>query len=177
MSGDVAAQSELRSEPSSDRTKIRIEDLEVIYQRPDGSTTRAVDRVSLDVPPGTFLTLIGPSGCGKTSLLNAIGGLVRPSGGRVLIDDALVRGPQPKKCAYIFQDFALFPWRTALGNVEVALEFQRMRRHDRRERALAALETVGLAGIADRYPRELSGGMKQGSRSRARSCPSRTFSC
>ncbi|HZD65102.1 MAG TPA: ABC transporter ATP-binding protein [Acidimicrobiales bacterium] len=143
------------------RPKVRIDDLEVTYQRPDGTTTKAVDHVDLTVGEGEFLTLIGPSGCGKTSLLNAIGGLVRPSRGRVVLDDTVVEGPLPQRFAFIFQDFALFPWRTALGNVEIALELQRVRRRERRERALDALQGVGLADVADRYPRELSGGMKQ----------------
>jgi NitT/TauT family transport system ATP-binding protein len=163
MPGDVAAKADQQAETTAlgGTAKVRIEDLEISYRRADGTITRAVDQVSLSVREGEFLTLIGPSGCGKTSLLNAIGGLVRPTSGRVLIDGRVVEAPQPETCAYIFQDFALFPWRTALGNVEIALEFRRLPKPERRDRAMAALETVGLADIPDRYPRELSGGMKQ----------------
>ena len=107
------------------------------------------------------MTLIGPSGCGKTSVLRAIGGLLRPSGGEVRIGGTTVREPQPERAAYVFQDFALFPWRTALANVEIALELRRAPRGERRRKALDALETVGLAEFAGRYPAELSGGMKQ----------------
>lgn len=141
--------------------KVRVEGLSISYERPDGSTTLALEHVDLEVREGELLTLIGPSGCGKTSLLNAIGGLVRPSSGQVSVDGTVVQGPRPDRFAYIFQDFALFPWRTALANVEIALELRGTPRRDRRPRAMAALDTVGLAEVADRYPRELSGGMKQ----------------
>ena len=140
---------------------IGISGLEVVYTRPDGTAVNAVDTFELAVAPGEFLTLIGPSGCGKTSVLRAIGGLLRPTAGEVVVGSTPVTGPLPGRVAYVFQDFALFPWRTALANVEIALELKGARRAQRRRRALEALDTVGLRDVGDRYPAELSGGMKQ----------------
>lgn len=141
--------------------RIRIRGLDVRYSTPDGSAVRAVEDLSLDVRRGEFLTLIGPSGCGKTSVLRAAGGLLRPANGRVDIGAATVRGPMPNEVAYVFQDFALFPWRTAAANVEVALELKGVRKAERRQRARRELARVGLGDVAERYPHELSGGMKQ----------------
>ena len=145
----------------SEVPRIQVRGLDVHYTRPDGSGVAAVDDFSLDVRRGEFLTLIGPSGCGKTSILRAVGGLIRPTGGEVHVGPTLVDGPIPDEVAYVFQDFALFPWRTATSNVEVALELKKVGRAERRERAREALELVGLSDAAGRYPHELSGGMKQ----------------
>jgi len=159
--GEVAAVAAETGERRSGAAGIELRDLHVSYTTPDGSVVPAVEAFSFDVRQGEFVTLIGPSGCGKTSVLRAIGGLVQPAGGEVRIDHTPVRGPQPDRVAYVFQDFALFPWRTALANVEIALELKRLRRGERRRDALAALATVGLEDVARRYPAELSGGMKQ----------------
>jgi NitT/TauT family transport system ATP-binding protein len=148
-------------EQASARPRLSIRGLEVRYTRPDGTDVRAVEDFSVEVREGEFLTLIGPSGCGKTSVLRAAGGLVRAAEGEVRIGSALVDGPRPDEISYVFQDFALFPWRTALGNVEVALELQGVPRAERRERARQQLARVGLTDAVDRYPHELSGGMKQ----------------
>jgi NitT/TauT family transport system ATP-binding protein len=141
--------------------RVQVRDLAIEYRRPDGSQVAAVEGFTLDVRQGEFLTLIGPSGCGKTSILRAIGGLLTPSAGEVRVGNTLVQRPLPREIAYVFQDFALFPWRTAASNVEVALELSKVGRAERRERAREALELVGLADAAGRFPHELSGGMKQ----------------
>jgi NitT/TauT family transport system ATP-binding protein len=141
---------------------ITIRGLDVSYRTSAGKMVHAVKDFSLDVRRGEFLTLIGPSGCGKTSVLQCIGGLQTASSGTVKLDGELITGPRPDRVAYVFQDFALMPWRTALANVELALEIQgNIPKSDRRERARAALEDVGLLDAADRHPSELSGGMKQ----------------
>jgi NitT/TauT family transport system ATP-binding protein len=121
----------------------------------------ALEDVSLAVRPQEFLTLLGPSGCGKSTLLSIIGGLIRPDGGEVRIAGTRVTGPDPTRIAMAFQDPGLFPWRTALENVEFGLELQRVPAARRREIARGLLEPVGLRGFENRYPRELSGGMKQ----------------
>jgi NitT/TauT family transport system ATP-binding protein len=121
----------------------------------------ALEAVSLDVAPQEFLTVLGPSGCGKSTLLSIIGGLVTPDTGAVRIAGRPVTGPDPRQMAMVFQDPGLFPWRTALANVEFGLELQGVPAPTRRERARALLEPVGLRGFEGRYPRELSGGMKQ----------------
>ncbi|GAA4347685.1 ABC transporter ATP-binding protein [Angustibacter luteus] len=125
-----------------------------------GSVLRALEDVTLDVPDGQFLTLVGPSGSGKTTLLDLLGGLSSPTSGEVLVDGARVAGPGLDR-GIVFQQYALFPWRTALANVEFGLEQQRLPRRERRERARQHLDLVGLNGFEDRYPHELSGGMKQ----------------
>jgi NitT/TauT family transport system ATP-binding protein len=121
----------------------------------------ALDDVSLAVAEGEFCTLIGPSGCGKSTLLGMLGGLVAPDRGRLLVADQPMTAPDPRRVATVFQDPGLFPWRTALENVEFGLELQGVPAPHRRRTASELLGPLGLAGFADKYPRELSGGMKQ----------------
>jgi NitT/TauT family transport system ATP-binding protein len=121
----------------------------------------ALRDVSLAVGESEFCTLIGPSGCGKSTLLGMLGGLVMPDAGRLLVDGEPVKGPDPRRVATVFQDPGLFPWRTALENVELGLELQGVAAARRRRVAEELLGPLGLAGFAGKYPRELSGGMKQ----------------
>ena len=121
----------------------------------------ALRDVSLAVGESEFCTLIGPSGCGKSTLLGMLGGLVMPDAGRLLIDGEPIKGPDPRRVATVFQDPGLFPWRTALENVELGLELQGVAAARRRRVAEELLGPLGLAGFAGKYPRELSGGMKQ----------------
>jgi NitT/TauT family transport system ATP-binding protein len=121
----------------------------------------ALRRVSLSVGAGEFCTLIGPSGCGKSTLLGMLGGLVRPDAGRVLVDGRPVDGPDPRRAATVFQDAGLFPWRTTLENIEFGLELQGVPRARRRAVATDLLGPLGLREFAGKYPRELSGGMRQ----------------
>src|ERR1700712_973042 len=127
----------------------------------DARRVVALDSASLSIPRGDLLCLMGPSGCGKSSLLNIMAGLSRPSGGQILIDGTPVRGPLPQKVAFVFQEAALFPWRTILENVTLGLTFQGLPASQRLERAREALEAVKLTSFSDHYPRQLSGGMKQ----------------
>jgi NitT/TauT family transport system ATP-binding protein len=128
--------------------------------QPAARVLTALQDVTLEVPQGQFLTLVGPSGSGKTTLLDLLGGLSRPTSGQVIVDGAEVTGPGLDR-GIVFQQYALFPWRTALANVTFGLERQGLSRRDRTERAREYLTLVGLAGFEDRYPHELSGGMKQ----------------
>jgi len=121
----------------------------------------ALHDVSLTVEEGAFCTLIGPSGCGKSTLLGMLGGLVAPDQGRLLVDGRPVTGPDPRRVATVFQEAGLFPWRTTLQNVEFGLELQGVPAERRRKTATDLLGPLGLAGFAEKYPRELSGGMKQ----------------
>jgi NitT/TauT family transport system ATP-binding protein len=140
---------------------IQIEDLTVSYpQARSDHPLIALWRVGLTVDEGEFVTIVGPSGCGKTTLLNAVAGLVRPTEGRILVDGRPVVGPSPER-AVVFQDYALFPWRTAWDNVKFGLEEQPRLRVGADERIRAAIELVGLSGFEKAYPRELSGGMRQ----------------
>jgi NitT/TauT family transport system ATP-binding protein len=121
----------------------------------------ALHDVSLSVGAGEFCTLIGPSGCGKSTLLGMLGGLVTADTGRLLVDGRPVAGPDPRRVATVFQDAGLFPWRTALENVEFGLELQGVPRERRRAVATELLGPLGLRDFAEKYPRELSGGMRQ----------------
>ena len=121
----------------------------------------AIRDVSLAVGESEFCTLIGPSGCGKSTLLGMLGGLVTPDAGRLLVAGAPVKGPDPRRVATVFQDPGLFPWRTAVENVELGLELQGVAAARRRRVAEELLGPLGLSGFAEKYPRELSGGMKQ----------------
>ncbi|MEU8247812.1 ABC transporter ATP-binding protein [Nonomuraea sp. NPDC048916] len=120
----------------------------------------ALDRIDLDIRDGEFLTLVGPSGCGKSTLLDLIAGLTPPSSGQIAIDGVPVTGPGLDR-GIVFQQYALFPWRTAAGNVEFGLEAKAVPKRERAERARHFLDLVGLAGFEERYPHELSGGMRQ----------------
>ncbi|MBI3827636.1 MAG: ABC transporter ATP-binding protein [Candidatus Rokubacteria bacterium] len=121
----------------------------------------AVRDVSLRVAEGEFCTIIGPSGCGKSTLLGMLGGLVAPDTGQVLIAGRPVAGPDPRRAATVFQDPGLFPWRSALENIAFGLEIQGVAAARRRAAAHELLGPLGLRAFADKYPRELSGGMRQ----------------
>jgi NitT/TauT family transport system ATP-binding protein len=125
-----------------------------------GSTVTALDDITFDVRAGEFLVLVGPSGCGKSTLLDLLGGLATPTSGRILVDGRPVTGPGLDR-GVVFQQYALLPWRTAQGNIEFGLEAKGVPRRERAARAREYLHLVGLAGFHDRYPHELSGGMKQ----------------
>jgi NitT/TauT family transport system ATP-binding protein len=120
----------------------------------------AVDGISIDVADGEFLVLVGPSGCGKSTLLDLLGGLTTPTAGQILLDGRPITGPGLDR-GIVFQQYALLPWRTARKNIEFGLEAKGLPAAERRVRAEHYLELVGLQGFADRYPHELSGGMKQ----------------
>ena len=117
--------------------------------------------IDLAVFEGELVAIVGPSGCGKSTFLNAVDGLVEISSGEILVDGRAVDGPGPDR-AMVFQHDSLFPWRTVLENVMYGLDLQgRLSKAERRGRALALVELVGLAGFAEHYPHELSGGMRQ----------------
>jgi NitT/TauT family transport system ATP-binding protein len=112
-----------------------------------------IDGLDLRIRPGEFLALLGPSGCGKSTLLRLIAGLDQPDAGRIVDND-------PSRLSYVFQDASLMPWRTVLANVLLPLELTDGMDEDAVTCAMQLLETVGLAQAADRFPSELSGGMK-----------------
>lgn len=125
-----------------------------------GGMVEALRGIDLDFPRGALTTLLGPSGCGKTTLLKIIGGLIEPTAGEIRVAGRPVRGPGPER-AFVFQDFALMPWATVLRNVAFGLELRGMAREEREAVARRYIAQVGLAGFEDRYPHELSGGMRQ----------------
>lgn len=122
--------------------------------------TLAVGGVNLKIEKGEFHVILGPSGCGKSSFLDLISGLTLPTEGTIFIDGKAIEGPGPDR-AVVFQQYALLPWRTALGNIEFALENQYPDKKKREEIGKKFISLVGLRGFEDHYPHELSGGMKQ----------------
>jgi len=120
----------------------------------------AVEDVSLEVKEGEFVSIIGPSGCGKSTLLGIAGGLVSGYEGEIFVRGERVQGPHPA-IGIVFQEESTFPWRTTLGNVAFGLEMRGVAREERERKAHEMIRLVGLSAFADRYPSELSGGMKQ----------------
>ena len=117
--------------------------------------------IDLAVREGELVSIVGPSGCGKSTFLSAVDGLVKLTGGTIKVDGRAVTAPGPDR-AMVFQQDSLFPWRTVLRNVAYGLELQKLRSKDEiSKRASALVELVGLAGFAEHYPHELSGGMRQ----------------
>ncbi|HUG77077.1 MAG TPA: ABC transporter ATP-binding protein [Burkholderiales bacterium] len=125
-----------------------------------GGGLTALERFSLHVPRGRFLAVIGPSGCGKSTLFNIVGGLLDGFEGRVLIDGQTLAGVH-RDVGMVFQEESTFPWLTTLENVAFPLEIAGVPKPDRLRRARSLLRLVGLEGFEDRYPAELSGGMRQ----------------
>jgi len=126
----------------------------------DGEARMALRDVGLTVGRGEFVSLVGPSGCGKSTLLNMFAGLVAPSNGSITHEGRAITGVNTR-VGYVTQDDNLLPWRTVLGNVELALECKGVPRAERHARATDYLARVGLKGIENLYPHELSGGMRK----------------
>lgn len=120
----------------------------------------AVQDVSLAIEPGEFVCLLGPSGCGKSTLLGALAGHIVPSAGRLEIDGTAVSGPSPDR-GIVFQQHTLFPWKTARDNVAFGPKMRGIKTSERRRLAGEILDQVGIGDFADRYPKQLSGGMQQ----------------
>ena len=129
----------------------------------------AVDDFSLDIEPGSFLTLLGPSGCGKTTLLRCVAGLEDPDGGEIYIGDKLVFShsqgisvsPGQRNLGLVFQNYALWPHMTVYKNMTFALEIKKLPKEEMEQRVTESLAEVQMEGYADRYPREMSGGQQQ----------------
>ncbi|VVD90752.1 Taurine import ATP-binding protein TauB [Pandoraea terrigena] len=120
----------------------------------------AVADTSLDIAPGEFVSVVGPTGCGKSTLLNVAAGLLTPSSGSVKVFGEALRGIN-SRAGYMFQAEALMPWRNAIDNVTAGLEFRGVSAEDAKARGHEWLKRVGLGGFGDRYPHQLSGGMRK----------------
>lgn len=129
------------------------------YETQDGPV-EALAPFTLEIQRGEFVSVVGPSGCGKSTLLTLLSGLMPSSSGEILIDGMPLSGPYPR-CGIAFQSPVLLEWRTALDNVLLQIEMRRLPIKSYRERAIALLASLGLEGATRRYPRELSGGMRQ----------------
>ena len=147
---------DLRAQPAS---ILVVDDIFVQFETPEGPLV-ALDHVSLSVRPGEFLAVIGPSGCGKSTLFNVVGGLLDGYLGVVTVAGETVRGPHPA-IGMVFQEESTFPWRTVIENVAFPLEIAGISKAARLETARRFISLVGLVGFENRYPNELSGGMRQ----------------
>ncbi len=150
--------------PASGTPRLRISHLSVTYIGREGQQTEAVRDVSLDVADkpglGEIVVFLGPSGCGKSTILKAVAGLIAPTVGEVLVDGQPVDGPGRDR-GMVFQAYTSFGWMTVRENVEYGLKLQGVAAAERRQRSDKYLQGVGLSEFADRYPKDLSGGMKQ----------------
>jgi len=139
--------------------KLTLRNIGMVYSQ-RGQRFAALRDVSLEVQAGEFISLVGASGCGKTTLLRIVDGLVPPSRGEVLVNGKVVTKPGPDR-GFVFQQDALFPWRTVLDNIVFGLEVQGKAKREARQRADALVRLVGLGGFEQHFPHELSGGMRQ----------------
>jgi len=142
------------------RSKVSIQNLTMSYYLKDRVVTALKD-INLEIADGEFLVVVGLSGCGKTTLLNILAGFIKPTAGEILLDGAPIAQAGLMNRGVVFQEYALFPWRTALQNVEFGLEMKGVDRKKRREIALKYLDLVHLTKFTGIYPHHLSGGMKQ----------------
>lgn len=140
---------------------MEIMDVDKSFRSLSGSTAMAVRSFNLSLNRGEFLCLLGPSGCGKSTVLSMLAGFEMPTSGKILLDGAEIRAPSSDRGVIFQGDDSLYPWLNARQNVEFGLRMERMPDSERRSRANEYLELVGLGRQGEKYPSELSGGMKQ----------------
>jgi len=139
---------------------ILFENVSKIFTSLDGATITAFKEISLEVKQGEFVSIVGPSGCGKTTLLGIISGLIKPTHGQVLVNQQSVNG-RFGWAGYMTQADTLLPWRTVWGNTEIGLEINGMPKTERQKKVTKLISQVGLNGFENKYPFEISGGMKK----------------
>jgi NitT/TauT family transport system ATP-binding protein len=149
---------------NDDAPKLRLRGVSKEFVLPrTGERTVALEEIDLDVKRGEFLCIVGPSGCGKTTILNMIAGLTAPTGGSLEIDGKPIDGPGAER-GVVFQDYALFPWKTVWENIEFGPRYRKgsaLAKSQRDERVRHFIDLVALNGAENKYPYELSGGMRQ----------------
>jgi NitT/TauT family transport system ATP-binding protein len=138
---------------------IRISSVNKIFST-GGREVIALDNINIDVQPGEFICLLGPSGCGKSTLLNAIAGFSSPTSGTITVEEMPVQEPGPDR-GMVFQEYALFPWMTVEKNIAFGLEIKKLPKEIIREKVDALLKMLNLQDFRERYPKDLSGGMRQ----------------
>jgi NitT/TauT family transport system ATP-binding protein len=139
---------------------IEIESVSQRFEISGRKSHLALSDINLKVEDGAFVSILGPSGCGKSTLLYIVGGFVNPTQGVAKVKGTIIKGPGPDR-GPVFQEFALFPWKTVLGNVMYGLRQQGVKRAEAEVQSHRLIEMVGLKGYENFYPKELSGGMKQ----------------
>jgi NitT/TauT family transport system ATP-binding protein len=140
--------------------RLRLEEMSVVFQSTSGEDVHAVRDFSLKTESGEFVCIVGPSGCGKSTVLNVIAGFVDCTSGEVLLDGEPILLPNPER-GVVFQEHALFPWKSVAANVEFGLKMQGVGKTERQRVAEEYIQQVGLTGFKSKYPHELSGGMAQ----------------
>ncbi|SDH16085.1 NitT/TauT family transport system ATP-binding protein [Pseudomonas flavescens] len=148
------------SEYAEVTARLRVDNVSLRYQSPNGDTFTALDRVSFEVPDQQFAVIVGPSGCGKSSLLYLTAGLNEPSEGEIYVGGERVEGPGADR-GMVFQGYTLFPWLTVRQNIEFGLKRRKLESSEIRTIVEFYLNEVGLAKFAEHYPKQLSGGMMQ----------------
>ena len=146
--------------PAQAAPRLQVDKVSLRYKKPDGGTFAALEEVSFEVPDQQFAVLVGPSGCGKSSLLYLTAGLAEPTSGEIYVGGQQVQGPGADR-GMVFQSYTLFPWLTVRQNVEFGLKRRGMPAARRKEIVDYYVNEVGLAGFADNYAKQLSGGMMQ----------------
>jgi NitT/TauT family transport system ATP-binding protein len=138
---------------------IQIKNVQKVFKTPGGDVVALKD-INLTIRPGEFVCLLGPSGCGKSTLLNAVAGFQPPSGGEIVVDQKVIRTPGPER-GMVFQEYALFPWMTVEQNIAFGLEIQNRPRAEIDLTVNQLLDLLHLKDFCNRYPKDLSGGMRQ----------------
>ena len=139
---------------------IEIDRVSQVFQTSGRQSHLALSEISLTIEDGAFVSILGPSGCGKSTLLYIVGGFVKPTEGVAKVKGKAITGPGPDR-GPVFQEFALFPWKSVLGNVMYGPRQQGVKHAEAEAQSRALIEMVGLKGFENFYPKELSGGMKQ----------------
>lgn len=140
-------------------SQITVTGVNKVFQT-SGREVVALKEINLEIPKGQFVCLLGPSGCGKSTLLNAVAGFSLPSTGSIVADGKLVTGPGPER-GMVFQEYALFPWMTVEQNIAFGLEVKGMEKSAIHSRVSGLLDMLGLSDFRSRFPKDLSGGMRQ----------------
>ncbi|WP_273820898.1 MULTISPECIES: ABC transporter ATP-binding protein [Pseudomonas] len=147
-------------QPVGAQPRLQVDQVCLRYRSPDGNIFTALENVSLNVPDQQFAVLVGPSGCGKSSLLYLTAGLAEPTSGKIHVGGQQVRGPGADR-GMVFQSYTLFPWLSVRDNIAFGLKRKGMAARERKEIVDYYLDEVGLTAFAERYPKQLSGGMMQ----------------
>lgn len=141
------------------QAQIKVNAVNKIFKTSDREVV-ALKNIQLDIPEGQFVCLLGPSGCGKSTLLNAVAGFSLPSSGTITTDGKLVSGPGPDR-GMVFQEYALFPWMTVEQNIAFGLEIKGLGKAEIQKKVTDLLTMLGLSDFKSRFPKDLSGGMRQ----------------
>ena len=148
----------MKKEGKKNQVKIKMEGIKKIFEGENHVV--ALDDVNININENEFAVVLGPSGCGKSTLLYLLAGFERPNGGKILLDGKKIKKPGPDR-GFVFQDFALYPWKTVLKNIAFGLELSGMPKKEATNESMKYIKMVGLEGFENAFPHTLSGGMKQ----------------